>query len=115
MRQYYFVVPSLPPLSMHDRPEITFDELMTRLEVSLSENDLKKVKVLRLFIDICNIRALLMEEDIDPRGNLTEKELDEALLVHTMLPVYVFEFLDQFERVNDKIKNFSGLLALYFN
>ncbi len=115
MRQYYFVVPSLPPLSMHDRPEITFDELMTRLEISLSKSDLEKVKVLRLFVDICNIRALFMEEDIDPRGNLNEKELDEALLVHAMLPPYVFEFLDQFERVRDKIKNFSGLIALYFN
>ena len=115
MRQYYFVVPSLPPLSMHDRPEITFDELMTRLGISLTKSDLEKVKVLRLFVDICNIRALLMEEDIDPRGNLNEKELDEAMLVHAMLPDYVFEFLDQFERVSDKIKNFSGLLALYFN
>jgi hypothetical protein len=100
---------------MRDRPEITFDELMTRLQISLSKEDLEKVKVLRLFIDICNIRSLLIEEEIDPRGNLKEKELDEALLVHALLPDYVFEFLDQFERVPDKIKNFPGLLSLFFN
>lgn len=85
------------------------------MEISLSKKDLKKIKVLCHFIDICNIRALLMEEPVDPRGNLNEKELDEALLVHTGLPEYVFEFLDQFEKVSDKIKNFSGLLSLYFN
>lgn len=88
---------------------------MTRMETSLSQGDLEKIKVMRLFVDICNIRALLMEEPVDPRGSLSEKELDEALLVHTSLPAYVFEFLEQFEKVTDKIKNFPGLLALYFN
>lgn len=115
MRNYYFVAPSLPPLSMQDRPEITFDELMNRLELNLSKSDFEKVKVLRRFVDICNIRALLMEEPVDPRGNLNEKDLDEALLVQAGLPDYVFEFLEQFEKVSDKIRNFPGLLALFFN
>ncbi|MBS0604432.1 MAG: DUF2764 family protein [Verrucomicrobia bacterium] len=115
MRNYYFVVPSLPPLSVRERPEITFEEFMTRLEISLSKSDLEKTKVLRRFVDIFNIRALLIEETVDPRGNLNEKELDEALLVHAVLPDYVFEFLGQFEKVADKIRNFPGLLAQFFN
>lgn len=115
MRNYFFVVPSLPPLSLFEKPEITFGELMTRLEINLSKEDLEKTKVLRLFIDIYNIRALLMEEPVDSRGNLNEKELDEALLIHNILPNYVFEFLDQFEKVPDKIRNFYGLLARFFN
>lgn len=115
MRNYYFVVPSLPPLSLRDLPEITFHELMVRLETSLSKSDLAKIKVLRTFVDICNIRSLLMEEPVDPRGNLTEKELDEALLVQAGLPEYVFDFLSQFEKTADKIRNFSGLFALFFN
>ena len=115
MRNYYFVVPSLPALTLHERPEITFGELMARLEINLSKQDLEKARVLRRFIDIYNIRALLMEEPVDPRGNLNEKELDEALLVHAVLPDYVFDFLDQFEKVSDKIRNFPGLLARFFN
>lgn len=115
MLNYYFVVPSLPPLSVHERPEITFEELMSRLEINLSKQDLEKTIVLRRFVDIHNIRALLMEEPIDPRGNLNEKELDEALLVHAVLPDYVFDFLDQFEKMADKIRNFHGLLARFFN
>ena len=115
MRKYFFVVPSLPPLNLRERPDLTFDDLMLRLEVSLSKSDLEKVKVLRRFIDILNIRALLMEEPIDTRGNLTEKELDEALLVRALLPDYVFDFLGQFEKVTDKIRNFGGLLARFFN
>jgi hypothetical protein len=115
MRNYYFVVPSLPPLSLHERPEMTLKELMARLEINLSKQDLEKTIVLRRFVDIYNIRALLMEEPVDPRGNLNEKELDEALLVHAVLPDYVFDFLDQFEKVTDKIRNFHGLLARFFN
>jgi hypothetical protein len=87
---------------------------VTRLKANLSESDLEKTRVLRRFIDILNIRALLMEEPVDPRGNLNEKELDEALLVRASLPEYVFDFLDQFEKTADKIRNFAGLVALYF-
>ena len=88
---------------------------MARLESTISEKDFEKVKLLRLFVDISNIRALLMEEPVDPRGNLTEKQLDEAIVVQYLLPQYVFDFLSQFEKVSDKIRYFSGLVALFFN
>jgi hypothetical protein len=105
----------LPPLSLREKPELSFEDLMTRLELSLSKKDFEKVKVLRLFYDITNIRLLLKEEPIDPHGNLSEKELDEALLVRAVLPDYVHFFLERFEKVSDKIRNFPGLLALFFN
>ena len=115
MQNYYFVVPSLPPLSIRGRPELSFVDMMERLKICLSRKDLEKTKVIRLFVDICNIRALFLEEDIDPHGNLSEKELDEALLLQTNLPEYVFHFLSQFKKVSDKISHFPGLLALFFN
>ena len=115
MGNYYFVVPSLPPLSLQEKPQISFAELMTRLEMNLSKKDLEKTQILRRIVDIYNIRALLTEEPIDLRGNLSEKELDEALLVHAVLPDYVFDFLDQFEKTADKVRNFHGLLARFFN
>lgn len=115
MKNYYFLVPSLPPLSLQSKPDITFEKLADRLEISLTKKDLEKTRVLRRFVDINNIRSLLLEEKIDPRGNLNEKELDEALLIKNVLPQYVFDFLDQFEKVSDRIRNFSGLLSLYFS
>jgi hypothetical protein len=115
MSNYYFIVASLPPLSLKEKPEISFQELMVRLEMNLSKHDLEKTKVLRRIVDIYNIRALLMEEPVDLRGNLNEKELDEALLIHAVLPDYVFDFLDQFDKASDKIRNFYGLLARFFN
>lgn len=114
MKNYYFLVASLPPLSLRERPEMSFESLSASLELSLSKEDLEKTRVLRRFIDINNIRSLLLEEKIDLHGNLNEKQLDEALLIKNILPEYIFDFLDQFEKVSERIKYFSGLLSLYF-
>lgn len=114
MGNYYFLAASLPPLSLGQKPEITFEELKSRLEINLSKEDLAKVRTLLLFTDLQNIRALLSEEPIDPRGNLDEKELDEALLTRSILPDYVFDFFDKFENLSERMRNFFGLLASFF-
>ncbi len=114
MHNYYFVAASLPELKLGERPEISFEELVYRLTLNLSKEDLEKTVVLRRYIDILNIRALLLEEPLDSRGNLTEKELDEALLLETFFPQYVFDYLNQYEDKKDQIRNFSSLLIRYF-
>ncbi len=114
MRNYYFLAPSLPPLNLRTSPELKFQDLKSRLADNLAQEDLKQIEVLLRYTDICNIRSLLMEEPIDPRGNLNEKELDEAILVKATLPLYVFEFLDEFGGTAERIKNFSALLARFF-
>ncbi|MFI5334726.1 MAG: DUF2764 family protein, partial [Chlamydiales bacterium] len=114
MGNYYFLAGSLPPLVLGQKPDITFEELTSRLKINLSKRDFAKVKTLLLFTDLQNIRALLVEEPIDPRGNLDEKELDEALLIRNILPEYVFDFFDQYENLTDRVRNFFGLLSRYF-
>jgi hypothetical protein len=112
---YYFLASSLPPLELGSRPEIAFEELKGRLELNLTKEDFQKSVVLRRYVDLHNIRCLLSEEPLDPRGNLDEKELDEALLIQDILPEYVFDFLNQFENSADRISHFSGLITRYFN
>lgn len=114
MGNYYFLAPSLPPLEFGRKPEISSEELASRLEINLSKEDFAKLIVLRRFVDLHNIRSLLLEEQLDPRGNLSEKELDEALLIRNFFPDYVFDFLNRYENVGDRIKNFSSLLVTYF-
>lgn len=114
MSRYVFLVPFLPPLSLDKPTELSFEELISLLQVNLSRKDLEKIKVLRLSIDLANIRNLLLGKPIDPHGNLSEKELDEALLLKSDLPQYVFDFLDQFEENAIKLKNFWGLYTQFF-
>lgn len=114
MANYYFAAASLPPILLGEKPELPFDELITRLQINLSKRDFQKVEVLRRLIDLENIRHLYLEQPIDNRGNLSEKELDEALLIKDLLPQYVLDFLDQFEEKQDKLSHFFGLLSTYF-
>lgn len=114
MGNYYYLAASLPPLEFPHASEGTFASLQNALELNLSKKDLEKVKKLRLFVDLTNIRLFLQEEEIDPRGNLKEKELEEALLSETMLPEYAFDFLKEHETLTDKLKAFPALLAQFF-
>ena len=114
MANYYFLAASFPPLVLGEKPDLTFNELIARIEVNIKGKDLEKTKIFRRWIDLNNIRALYLEDAIDPRGNLNEKQLDQALLMQEDLPTYVFDFLDQFETVQQKIRFFPGLLAAYF-
>ncbi len=114
MGNYYYLAASLPPLDFPHKAEISFASLSTPLELNLSKEDLNKVRILRLFIDLCNIRPLLQEEVIDPRGNLKEKELEEAILSETIFPDYVFDFLKEHETLSEKLRAFPFLLAKFF-
>ncbi len=114
MANYYFLAASLPPLVLGEKPDITFEELVGRLAINLYDNDMQKTVVFRRWIDLNNIRALYLEDAIDSRGNLSEKELDQALLLQDGLPEYVFDFLDRLESVSEKLRLFPGLLAAYF-
>lgn len=112
--QYYFLAASLPPLQIGSAVDITFDEFRSRLDINLKKKDLVKANKIRQLIDINNIRAILLEEEIDPRGNLSKKELDEALLVKAGLPDFVFDFLDRYTSTEERLRHFSSLLAKFF-
>jgi hypothetical protein len=114
MGNYYYLAASLPPLEFPHASEMKLSSLQSALEFNLSKVDLEKVKTLRLFVDLTNIRLFLQEEEIDPFGNLKEKELEEALLSETILPEYVFDFLKENETLSEKLKMFSHLLAEFF-
>ena len=114
MANYYFLAASLPPLAIGQKSDLSFQELKNRLAINLDKTDFTKTVVLREMIDLNNIRALFLKEPIDPRGNLSEKELDEALLVRALLPSFVFDFLDRYETIEEKLNHFSGLLATFF-
>ena len=114
MKHYFFLSPFLPPLKLGEKPPQSFQEIRETVKQNLTGDDYQQVETLLRFVDISNIRALLIEEPIDKRGNLTDKELDEALLMKSRLPDYVFDFLDPFESPAEKVRNFHGVLSLFF-
>lgn len=114
MANYYFLAASLPRLTLGEKPDLSFEELTSRFKINLNKEDLRKTVVFRRYIDVNNIRFLFLEEAIDPRGNLNEKDLDEALLLKDVFSLGIFDFLDRFESVAEKLKHFSGIFSVFF-
>lgn len=114
MANYYFLGALLPPLKWGEKALISFKELKVFMEEILTPVDQQLVKKLLSFVDVSNIRQLLLEEPIDEKGNLSEKELDEALLIHEGLPEYVFDFLKEFEKTSDRLRYFSKIMSEFF-
>ncbi len=114
MAKYYFIGTLLPSLSFDIAPEISFARLEILLRDNLTSRDYEKTLVIRRFFDILNLRALWLGEELDPRGELTRLEIDEALAGRTGLPDYVFDFLDAHPHTNDRIRHFPFLLAKFF-
>ncbi len=114
MGNYYFLTASLPTLDLKKKSEIGTLELKVLLQENLEVEDLSSIELYCRIIDLHNIRALAMNGHIDPRGNLTEKELDEALLTRMDMPDYLFDYLDNHKVGNERSENFAELLTAYF-
>lgn len=111
MANYYFLITSFPPLSLDEKPELSFKEIKDLLVLNLTAKDLHKVEKLLRPIDLYNIRALWLGMPIDDRGNINAKDLEEELLVQEGLPSYLVEFLERYESPRDRLRYFSSLYA----
>ena len=111
---YFFLGSVLPPLKLGTEPELLFEDLIVLLKDNLSSSDYKKVEKIRRFIDLKNVKHLLQKRPLDVRGNLTEKELDEALVTRKGLPEYLYEHLEKYEQTSDQIRHFSQVFVTFF-
>ncbi len=111
MFRNYFIVNSLPTLSLSQKPEITFLDLIRLYKMNLSKSEFQKTRDIRLFIDLQNVLKVLKKEPLDLRGNLTEKELDEAIVHQINLPKYLIDYLD---REENPIEKYYEVMSIYF-
>ena len=114
MANYYYVGTLLPPLSFDSPPEMTIEELDLLFRDNLNSHDYEKLHAIRRFYDILNIRSYWLEEELDPRGEMTPLDLGEALVNRAGLPAYVYDFMDRYPKKEDRIHHFPDLLAKAF-
>jgi Protein of unknown function (DUF2764) len=115
MTNYYFLGTLLPELQIGTPPEIGFDEFQNLLKDNLTSSDLAKTRIIRRYFDIQNLRAYWKGDPLDPFGNLEEHTLEEIFIAQTGLPSYVYEYMDKYESVEDRIHHFTSLLIAFFN
>lgn len=109
--RYYFVVTSLPPLSLNVKPDYSFTQLKDDLVMNLTKRDMQSVYSLLEPIDLHNIKAFWLGRSLDERGTLHGKDLEEALLVREPLPNYVCDFLDAHDSDEERLRYFPALLS----
>ncbi|MEI6242412.1 MAG: DUF2764 family protein [Chlamydiota bacterium] len=114
MSRYYFVLCALPPLYLERKPQISYFEMQLLLQLNLSLKDASLVFSFRQFIDFKNLRCLWLKRPFHLGGNLSEKEMTEAIIRQEVFPEYVFSFLKTHEDIPYRLKDFPYLLSQFF-
>jgi hypothetical protein len=111
MFNYYYVVSSFPPICLGQKSEITYEEARQSIAINATAADWKKVELFQRLSDIRNIRAFWLRQPLDSRGNFTEKQIEELLLVGGNIPPFAAAFLDRYETIEDRLRYFPALVA----
>lgn len=115
---YYYLATSLIPLEFGDISDLSFLELIDKYSLTLSESSMKELKVIRLYFDLENIKQILIDGSspsyFDPRGNLSKKELKQALEEKDYFPQYVYDFFKQYQDDKEALLHFPALLSAYY-
>lgn len=114
MGRHFFLGSILPSIELGNNLEIGFEDLMELFRNNLKNSDLEKVSKIRCYIDLKNVRSLLAKEPLDVRGNLTEKELDEALVNQEGLTGELYEYLESYETLEEQLSHFSWVFMTFF-
>jgi len=114
MTDYYFLISSLPTLEFGKKPPIDFHQLFFSYKMNIEGKDFEKVRRFLLYFDCQNLVNLWREKPLDPWGYLDKKGIDEALLVDTVLPDFVFDFLKKYPEKEQRITYFPELLSSFF-
>lgn len=111
---YYFTASILPELQLNNPPEISFSDFIFLLKTNLTNHDYSQVVVMRRYYDIQNMRKFWLGERLDQKGNFTQMELEESILTQVGLTDYMINFLEKYEKLDDRLRFFSELVASYY-
>jgi hypothetical protein len=119
MNEYYFLTSLLPPLEIGHVPALGYAELKKLLDVNLTSGDKKKVRTFLSLIDFENMRAFWSHERFDPRGNLTEAQMEQALQDRSWpwgadFPDFLIDYLDKYHEPAERLRHFPFLIAHFF-
>lgn len=115
MRNYYYLIISLPALELNSQPQIRFEEFFQSLEINLTESDFNSVKTLLLFYDLVNLERMLQKGSYDLRGQLSATEQLLALRFKEYYPEFVFDFFEKHQSDRDQLLHFAKIYSLFFS
>jgi len=114
-KYYYFLACSLPNISISQKPDLTFEELKNMIYLNFQEDDLRCFELFLKFIDLNNFRLFWQNKEIDPRGSLSVSDLEDYTLSKYGIFDFVSDFLEMYETVEERLRNFTFLLVKFFD
>lgn len=114
MSKHYFVAAALPAVILGRPPEISFSDFMTLLRENFSSEEMRCVEAIRSLIDIYNIAAFLKGQSLDPRGSVTQLDIEEALSTQAGLSDYILEFFQSHGELEEQLRAHGELVVRYF-
>ncbi len=110
--RYYYLVSSLPQLSLQDR-ELTRDteQLKSELESMLEPGDMELIRVLYIPFDIAGLAAACSGTPMPFKvtGNHSEEDLQEALYYPELLPDFLAEAIDGISADGDQNREYHHI------
>lgn len=111
---YVFIGTALPPLSLDEKPELSYPELKRLLKDNLSEKDYNQIRIYQRYFNLRNAYLMLQGAQIDPYGDLNENQLEEALIATEHLPKYLVNYLNKYDNKQDRLSFYPEVVAAYF-
>lgn len=114
MTNYYYLATLLPEIQIGMPVDLDSSEMKTLIRENVTKEDIRKIQTALRYFDIQNIRAFWKEEPFDPLGNYDPVEMEEMLITRLGLPDYVYDYMDTYTEVEERVANFSKLVGLFF-
>lgn len=115
---YVYVLGAAPPLTFGEKPECSSKEYASLLKSNLSKRQLKKIDVIKKWIDLNNLYLFLLnkgfDHNFDKRGNLSQNFLEHFEENVFDLPEYVQMFLQTHTEEDKRIQEFPTLFSTYY-
>jgi hypothetical protein len=113
MSRYYFFDTLLPPLIIGRPVEMGWPEFSDLAQQNLMPGDLHRLRELRLWYDLQNLRPLWLEQPLQPYGNYSQEGLETALATDALCSPLVEDFMAAHKDVKERVRYLPQLLTSY--
>ena len=115
MTHYYFLLTSLPEISLDETPSLSFEDTQILCHQNLPEKDLSSLKVILEYFDLKNLHSYFADGPINAKQAISNKKaIEDSIEDAISYPQYVYDFLIEYDKQVDRLQHFSFLYSKYF-
>lgn len=115
MGNYYFLSTFLPDLIWGQKPALALSDFFALCQENMGSAGEKQMQLLRLELDLVNLRRYWQGDELDPAGNYAASDIEKALGNRNFYPPFVSAFVERYSSTQERLKHFGELWTDYFS